>query len=653
MPTDTKYQAMKIVQFFHKLENLGVSAYGGHHNAIRIRLTNQLSLIIMLFKVVVGMLYYQLDHNMSSLAIKMVATSILLLPLFLNAIGQHRSAKMILLFSTNFCLLYYACILGKNALVEMLGMVMIGLPFLLYNKEEQQCAKVGFSFPMIVFMVLLATDYHLFAGVAEISTLDMNKVRVFMLTISAIFTFAIFYIFSKEMKHLVETVFDQYYNLQSSEEEIAQSQEELMAINNHLEEQQLHLEEEVAARTRTLRKNEQKLKLLLEEVETSREQAESANQAKSQFLANMSHEIRTPLNAIVGFSQIMLSDLKDKSLPPEFSQYLENISISGKNLSELINNILDLSKIEAGKLTLSLEPVNIRRALENIYQINRARALEGGVDLRFECDAAVPTFVETDATRINQIMLNLVSNAIKFTESGKQVRMCLAYEAPNLVLSVTDQGIGISPERQKDIFKPFEQADNTITRKFGGTGLGLAITQKLVAMLEGSIALESVSGQGSTFSVTIPYRSVTPREEAGTQDTLKENAHTFPKDAKILMVEDNAMNQLVAKALFKKLGLSLHMANNGRKAIVKAQELRPDLIFMDIHMPEMDGLEATRQLRQMKDFEGLPIIALSADAFEEQQAEARKAGMSDYATKPIEIDKLVQLLNEYLVGEIA
>ena len=642
---------MKIIQFFQKLGNLGVSAYGGHHNAIRIRLTNHLSLIILFFKLIGSILYYQLDHDMGSLAIKMVVIALLLLPLFFNAMGRHRVAKMILLASTNFCLLYYACVLGKNALVEMLGMVMIGLPFLLYNKEEQQYAKVSFSFPIIVFIVLLVTDYQLFVGVSEISTLDINKIRLFIFTISAIFTFTIFYIFSKEMKHLVETVFDQYYNLQSSEEEIAQSQEELMAINNHLEEQQLHLEEEVAARTRTLRKSEQKLKMLLEEVETSRKQAESANQAKSQFLANMSHEIRTPLNAIVGFSQIMLSDVKDKSVSPEFSQYLENISISGKNLSELINNILDLSKIEAGKLSLSLEPVNVRRALENIYQINRARALEGGVDLRYECDEAVPTFVETDATRINQIMLNLVSNAIKFTESGKQVMMRLKYEAPNLVLEVTDQGIGISPERQKDIFKPFEQADNTITRKFGGTGLGLAITQKLVAMLEGEITLKSALGQGSTFRVTLPYQSVAPAEEAGTQDTLKNNAYTFPQDAIILMVEDNAMNQLVAKALFKKLGLSLHMANNGREAIVKTQELRPDLIFMDIHMPEMDGLEATRQLRQMEDFAHLPIIALSADAFEEQQAEARKAGMSDYATKPIEVDKLVQLLNHYLVGE--
>ena len=217
---------------------------------------------------------------------------------------------------------------------------------------------------------------------------------------------------------------------------------------------------------------------------------------------------------------------------------------------------------------------------------------------------------------------------------------------------MTDQGIGIPPERQASIFEPFEQADNTITRKYGGTGLGLSITQKLVAILGGTLSLESTVGQGSTFTFTLPYVEAACSEAEPEARSMTPGKYHFTAQNSVLLVEDNRVNQLVVVALFKRLGITLHLANDGQEGIACVEELKPNLVLMDIHMPVMDGLEATRVLRKNPAYHDLPIIAMSADAFEEQRAEARAAGMNDYTTKPIEFDKLIQLLSYYLEVEL-
>ncbi len=449
-------------------------------------------------------------------------------------------------------------------------------------------------------------------------------------------------------------MFEQYYELSVNKEQLLQHQEELIVLNEQLEQHRLNLEKEVNTQTQDLRDSRNRLKKSLSDVEAARTQAEAANQAKSNFLANMSHEIRTPLNAIVGFSEIMINEIEVANVPPRFLQYLENVRMSGKNLAELINNILDLSKIEAGKFNLSKGAVAVEAVCKGTYQINRIKAMEKGVKFTYEAGEGVPGCIETDRTMLNQILMNLVSNAIKFTDEGKSVVLALAANPTAKVLqfSVTDQGIGIPPERQASIFEPFEQADNTITRKYGGTGLGLSITQKLVAILGGTLSLESAVGQGSTFTLTLPYVEAACSEAEPEVRTLTPGKYHFTSENSVLLVEDNKVNQLVVVALFKRLGITLHLANNGKEGIERVAELKPNLVLMDIHMPVMDGLEATRLLRQNPAHRDLPIIAMSADAFEEQQAEARAAGMNDYTTKPIEFEKLIQLLSYYLEVEL-
>ncbi len=387
-----------------------------------------------------------------------------------------------------------------------------------------------------------------------------------------------------------------------------------------------------------------------DELKVAKERAEAASQAKSNFLANMSHEIRTPLNAIVGFSQILLNRTKKVSVPSDFLDYLENIKLSGQRLSEIINNILDLSKIEAGKMSYVEESLNLKQLIQGIYHINRAHALQKHLQFVYEIDPQLPTFIKSDRTKLNQILMNLTTNAIKFTGEGKSVILKATKEQDLLLLQLIDEGIGISQDQWESIFEAFKQADDTVTRRFGGTGLGLAITKNMVKLLDGRIMVDSVAGKGSVFSVRLP---LLPAEDTSVAADISSQNIQFAKDNKILVVEDNSMNQAMIESLFDDLGLEVEIAENGKQAIERLeQHSLPDLILMDLHMPEMDGLQATKFIRQELEHVDIPIVALSADAFTEQQQSAFKAGINDYVTKPVDFNQLFPILKKYLRSDL-
>jgi signal transduction histidine kinase/CheY-like chemotaxis protein len=392
-----------------------------------------------------------------------------------------------------------------------------------------------------------------------------------------------------------------------------------------------------------------------EAAESAREAAESASRAKSEFLANMSHEIRTPMNAIIGMTGLAL----EECAPQERREYLETVQNSSGALLRLINDILDFSRVEAGKLELLNASLKLRGSLDEVLRTLCFGAQQKGLKLLSEVDRSVPEWIEADEARLRQILINLIGNAIKFTGQG-EIRLRVWAENqdsgnPLLHFVVADTGIGISKDKQRAIFEPFEQADGSITRKFGGSGLGLAIVSRLVELMGGKIWVESPWQKpgseewitGSAFHFHIKLTAAQPAGPAAADSPERLNAPLLA--LRILLAEDNAVNRRLAQVLLEKQGHSVVAAENGRVAVHRFESEPFDLILMDVQMPEMDGLEATTAIRKLEEARSgrIPIIALTAHAMGSDRERCLAAGMDAYITKPIHPQELYRTILEF------
>lgn len=372
-----------------------------------------------------------------------------------------------------------------------------------------------------------------------------------------------------------------------------------------------------------------------------------ANQHKSTFLSNMSHEIRTPLNSILGYCQLLKMDVPEAGLGESIHRAIGNIEFSGNHLLELINSILEISRIEANKILITRSTIELEPFVKAIIDCNQLSATGVGLSLNYHLQEGLPTSFASDRTKLTQILMNLIGNAIKFTPEGGSVDVSIGQHNDELVFEIKDSGIGIANEHQASIFDAFKQVSHSRTRQYEGSGLGLSITKKLVDFLDGRIEMRSELGQGACFTVSIPVLAEALIHEA---ESVQNDNSYIPLDLskRTLIVEDNPVNQAIIEAFFKKLSLNYRLAGDGAEAIEQVRRYKPDLVLMDIHLPEINGIEATETIHSMAGFEQLPVIALTADAFIEQQRDAISANFSEYLSKPLRFEQLIETLGRYI-----
>ncbi|MDD3975349.1 MAG: ATP-binding protein, partial [Methanothrix soehngenii] len=392
-----------------------------------------------------------------------------------------------------------------------------------------------------------------------------------------------------------------------------------------------------------------------EELQRSKEMAESATRAKSEFLANMSHEIRTPMNAVIGLTELLM-DEKDEKLTSAQRECVEMIRISGDTLLSIINNILDLTKIEANMTELEHRPIDVKGCIESSMDLVSGSVGDKRIKFSYKIEENVPQFIMGDPTRLCQILINLLNNAVKFTEQGE-----IAVSVSNTNLddggyeihfAVKDTGIGIPEDKMSRLFRSFSQVDASTARKYGGTGLGLAISKKLTEMMNGRMWVESAVGVGSVFHFTIRADPIIGEPlDLSKPDNLYAHGKQKIKDLErsnselnILLAEDNVVNQIVTKKMLSKLGYNADVASSGIEALKALEKKRYDLIFMDVQMPEMDGLEAAREIRRRWPEGGPKIIAVTASAFKGDQEMCLAAGMDGYIMKPTKIEAIREAL---------
>jgi signal transduction histidine kinase/BarA-like signal transduction histidine kinase len=412
-----------------------------------------------------------------------------------------------------------------------------------------------------------------------------------------------------------------------------------------------HLEEMVSERTSELKLSNQRLKVSVERANLMARQATQANKAKSEFLANMSHEIRTPMNAILGFGEL----LRDEPLSDDQKNYVDTILSSGKNLLQIINDILDFSKIEAGKLSTEKVEFSLIQMLEELESLFRPMCMRKNLDFDVLCCSELPETMRSDPVRLRQCLVNLLNNAIKFTEQGHvylNVSLETINQTPHIRFDIEDTGIGIPKDKQLLVFEAFTQADGSHTRKFGGTGLGLTITRQLVELLGGQISLQSDEGRGTIFTIQMPLgvdadsQSVTFRHNAIEALQSEFSNPLIPIKGNILVAEDARANQALIRIMLQKMGLDVTIVEDGRQAVEKISNGRYDLILMDMQMPVMNGYDAARQIKAMGI--QIPVIALTAHAMKGDEEKCRQAGCDDYLAKPIDRTKLEKILRHYL-----
>lgn len=547
-----------------------------------------------------------------------VSVAFTLIPILARK-GYENASKFLLLAYVNVGILILSAVFGKEMFIQAFYIPSSGLAILLFGKDHSNLRNLGIGMAVGCYLVL---DYIIFEQV-YLSAGEGEIIKWSILCAAFVSTWMTFNKFSETKE--------------KAEEKTRELLEETQELNSELLEKKKQLEEHV------------------QKLEEAKAQVEQSSKAKSEFLSTMSHEIRTPMNAIIGMTNLLV---KDNPREDQLDQ-LEILDFSAKTLLSLINDVLDFSKIESGKIEIEKVPFKLRDLLKGVKESFRFTAEKKDVQLSVNCDDNIPEVLAGDPQRLTQILNNLVSNAVKFTEEGSvnikvEQRERGQKEDLTLLFTVQDTGIGISQEKQEKIFESFTQERTDTSRVFGGTGLGLTISKKLVELLDGNIYLESERGEGSTFYVELPFEAKPEADEEEIESAFEEDELPDSlKGSSVLLVEDNAINQKVMERFLDKWDIDVILAENGEEALEKIQSNYIHLVLMDLQMPQMDGYEATRKIRQLENDRkaNVPILALTASALSDVKDEVLDSGMNDFLTKPFNPTELQQKLQYYILDK--
>lgn len=673
-----------ISQWFNIIKKTGLSAEMKDGDGRKIMVVNSFSFLTALLCTFCGVSLAALSGDYTILYTAMGFVCGFLSILLLNRKKKYSAAKFGLMFVFCMVMLYYGVTFGESTQVHFLGLFLIGVPLLICSPSEKELRFMCLVL-ILTCLVLLETNYYFMA----IEPMEMSRDMTFMfrwliMSIVLLLNGIVISFYQANISGLVKQLNKRNDSLKKKNELVMSQEAELAAAYTKLEDYNASLETEVRNRTMELRKSNMALESMLvnlrdsntqlrdqdrqlkeyvatleslrQDLVRARDEAQHANAAKSSFLREISHEIRNPLNAIIGISYLLLNEPANRNkIPRSIVHLINNIHNSSHNLLEIINNVLELARIEAGKTDeLHPEPFTLREWVRSVVNIYQEASRVKGVTLQLQVDHKLPGEVVGDRLHLTQILNNLLGNALKFTPGGKKVTLNIYQQgASQWCIRVADEGVGIPKEKQKLIFQPYEQADESIHQQFGGTGLGLTISRRITELMGGVIEVWSEPGKGAAFTVTLPLvaaaktDAVMPQEQ---QADRKEYA-AFPADKTVLLMEDSEINQMIMERFFSHLGVQLQIAGNGEEGLRMARESRPDLIIMDMHMPKLSGNEVIRFLREDPALRHIPVIAISADAFREQQKEALDAGVNDYLIKPVEFDRLYSVMDKYLSKE--
>lgn len=539
------------------------------------------------------------------------AIAFLLIPLLARQ-GFEKSAKMLLIAYADIGIVILSSVFGGDAMIQAFFIPAMGLSILLFDNKQIVLRNIGIGLSIVSYFIL---DYIIFERIS-ISESGFSLVRWSVLTGSFVTTWLIFNTFSQ----FKESAENQTLELLDKEKELNQ---------------ELSLKQE-------------KLENYIQQLEVATEELAKSTKAKSEFLATMSHEIRTPMNAILGMTHLLKQDSprKDQVEP------INILDFSGKTLLSLIDDVLDFSKIEAGKIEFEAIEFELNKLVNVILESFRITARNKGIDIQSNVNDQVPDYLIGDPARLTQILNNLFSNALKFTEEGKvELNIELLQdrgEEVRVQFAISDTGIGIEKERVETIFESFTQASQNTKRLFGGTGLGLTISKQLAELQGGSIFVESEKGEGSTFFVELTFGKGKAKEEQSelNEDEINENSL---RGLKVLLAEDNVVNQKVMQRFLERWNVEMKVVEDGIQVLEAMGETNFDVILMDLQMPNMDGYEATEQIRKLDDpyKRNIPIIALTAAALKEVREQVFAAGMNDFVTKPFNPADLEQKLYSF------